>query len=99
MLTGAEKYLLTEPDTSQLLKPDVFTHVIRLMLNSFEVSGDKKYFHRADYFGKIGIQLFMDDESPLPKVSNQHNHYETITGGPAFMNELLNIYRIWKDLS
>ena len=98
MLAGAEQYLLTEPDTSQLLKPDVFTHVIRLMLNSFEVTGDKRYFQRADYFGKFGIQLFLDDESQLPKVTNQHKHYETITGGPGFMNELLNIHLTGKTL-
>lgn len=92
MLAGAKKYLLSAPDTSMLLKPDVFADVIDLMLNSFELTGDNIFYERANYFGQLGIYLFLDDESPLPKASNQHNHYETITGGPKFMNKLLRIY-------
>jgi len=92
MLASAEKYIQSSPDTSQLLKPYVFAHVIKLLLNSFELTGDQKFIQRANYFGRLGVQLFLDDESPLPKATNQHNFYETITGGPAFMNELLEIY-------
>ncbi|NQU54866.1 MAG: hypothetical protein HQ522_20280 [Bacteroidetes bacterium] len=92
MLSAAEQYLLSSPDTSQLLKPGVFADVIELMLNSFEISGDQRFYKRAHFFGQFGIELFLDGESPLPKATNQHNHYETITGGPAFMNELLKIY-------
>lgn len=91
-LLAADQYLSSTPDTSQLLKPDVFASVIRLMLNSYELTGDRKYLDRANFFGKLGIDLFLDEDSPLPKVTNQHNHYETITGGPEFMNELLNLY-------
>jgi len=43
---------------------------------------------------KLGFNFFLDEESPLPKVTNQHNHYETITGGPGFMNELLIIDQV-----
>lgn len=92
MLTGADQYLSSTPDASQLLKPDVFASVIRLMLNSYELTGDRKYLERANYFGQLGIDLFLDEDLPLPKASNQHNHYETITGGADFMNELLNLY-------
>lgn len=97
MLAGADFYLFSSPDTSQLLKPNAFTNVIRLMLNSFELTGDPKFLRRANYFGQLGIELFLDDSSPLPMATNQHNHYETITGGPDFMNELLNIYIIQKN--
>jgi hypothetical protein len=97
-LAGAEQYLLSSPDTLQLLKPSAFANVIKLMLNSFELTRDQEFLERANYFGQLGIQLFLDDESPLPKVTNQHKHYETITGGPAFMNELLNIYRVSNSL-
>lgn len=97
MLAGAEQYLISSPDTSQLLKPDVFAGVIKLMLHSFELTGDQKFINRANYFGLLGIQLFLDDDSPLPKATNRHNHYETITGGPGFMNELLKIYLTSKN--
>ena len=99
MLAAAEQYLLSSPDTSQLLKPDVFAGVIELMLSSFELTCDQRFYKRANYFGQIGIELFLDDTSPLPKATNQHNHYETITGGPAFMNELLNIHLIVKSFN
>ena len=92
MLAAAEQYLQTSPDTSQLLKPSSFANVIKLMLNSFELTEDPRFLKRANYFGQLGITLFMTENSPLPKATNQHNHYETITGGPAFMRELLNIY-------
>lgn len=92
MLSAAEKYLLSKPDTSQLIKPDVFASAIELMLNSYELTDDPRFLNRAIYFGQLGIKLFVDDESPLPKATNQHKHYETITGGPGFMNELLRIH-------
>jgi hypothetical protein len=96
-LVGADQYLSSTPDTSQLLKPDVFASVIRLMLNSYKLTGDRKYLERANYFGQLGIDLFLDEDSSLPKATNQHNHYETITGGPEFMNELLNLYMEMHD--
>lgn len=97
-LLAADQYLLSTPDTSQLLKPDVFASVIRLMLNSYELTGDYKYLNRANYFGQLGMDLFLDKNSPLPKASNQHNHYETITGGPDFMSELLSLYLVMNEL-
>jgi hypothetical protein len=33
------------------------------------------------------------DGSPLPRASNQHKHYESITGGPSFMYRLLKLYQ------
>lgn len=98
VLKTAKQYLTSIPDTMQLLKPDVFASVIELMLNSFDLTDDKKFLKRANYFGQLGIKLFIDDESALPKATNQHNHYETITGGPKFMNELLKIYITMKSL-
>ena len=92
MIAASEKYLVSNPDTLQLLKPDVFASVIELMLNSYELTGDRRFIERADYFGQLGITQFLDKDSPLPKATNQHNHYETITGGPKFMNELLNLH-------
>ncbi|NND33871.1 MAG: hypothetical protein HKN76_14875 [Saprospiraceae bacterium] len=84
-LRVGEMYLTTSPDTSILLKPSEFAEVIALMLHCYELSQADKYLIRAEYFAQAGIDLFIDDESPLPKATNQHNHYESITGGPSFM--------------
>ena len=45
----------------------------------------------AEYFAGLGVELFLNDGSPLPKASNRHGHYESITGGPTFMSSLLRL--------
>ena len=71
--------------------------VITLLVNSHRITGGKKYLERADYFGQLGIKLFLDDGPPLPKATNQHTHYEAITGGPGFMRALLRLYEIREE--
>ncbi len=92
ILAAADQYLAAEPDGKQVLKPGAFAEVISLMLNAHEISGEKKYLDRADHFGRLGVELFLGDGLPLPRATNQHNHYEAITGGPAFMHVLLELH-------
>lgn len=92
LLITAEKYLTSIPDTTQLLKPAEYAHVIELMLNSYVLTMEKKYLHRADLFAKQGMSLFLEDRNCLPKATNQHGHYESITGGPDFMHQLLLLH-------
>lgn len=92
ILAAADQYLTSSPDTGQLLEPGAFADVIALMLSCHELSGDKKYLDRADYFGQLGINVFLNDGLPLPKATNMNKHYEAITGGPDFMNKLLELY-------
>jgi hypothetical protein len=94
MLMAANKYLKASPDTSQLLKPDVFSSVIKLMLNSYAMTGDAIYLDRANYFGQLGVEIFLPDGLPLPRATNRHHHYEAMTGGPAFMFDLLKIHLV-----
>ena len=92
MLITADKYLVSQPDTSDLLKPNEYAMVIELMLHSHEVTGQQKYLDRAGYFADQGIGLFFEEGNCLPKVTNQHAHYESITGGPDFMHQLLLLH-------
>ncbi len=94
-LKVADMYLKSAPDTTILLKPNEFSEVIELMLNAYELSRKKKYLDRAVFFARSGIDLFLNDESPLPKATNRHNHYESITGGPAFMYQLLRLHEMF----
>ncbi len=91
ILVVGEKYLVSAPDTSILLKPSEFAEVIDLMLNCHAISKDEKYIKRAGYFANSGIGLFLNDASPLPQATNQHKHYESITGGPEFLYQLLKL--------
>ncbi len=92
ILSAAKVYLTATPDTNALVKPETIASVITLMINSHSLTGEKRYLERADYFGQLGIKLFLDDGLPLPKATNQHDHYETITGGPQFMHALLKLH-------
>lgn len=90
IITG-KKYLDSHPDSSLLLKPNEFSEVIELMLNCYALTAKNKFLKRAEFFAHSGIGLFLDD-SPLPKATNKHNHYESLTGGPSFMYQLLKLH-------
>jgi hypothetical protein len=91
ILATSEQYLYAIPPTDSLLKPDALAQVIKLMLSTYYMTGEKKFIDRADYFGRIGIDQFLDDGLPLPKASNRNKHYEALTGGPDFMYALLQL--------
>jgi len=92
ILSAANLYLTATPDANGLVKPKTIAYVITLMINSYSMTGKKEYLERANYFGQLGIDLFLDDGLSLPKATNQHDHYESITGGPEFMHALLNLH-------
>lgn len=98
ILMAAGKYLDSQPDTSQLLKPNEFADVIECMLNGYEITNEFNYLERAVFFADMGIELFLNDKNPLPKATNKHLHYESITGGPSFMYQLLQLHLKMKKL-
>lgn len=93
VVAAADQYLAAEPDPGELQKPDSFAEVIQLLLAVRQLTGERKYLDRADHFGRLGISLFLGDGLPLPRATNQHAHYETITGGPDFMAALLDLHQ------
>ncbi|MFW5835442.1 MAG: hypothetical protein ACOCU3_00660, partial [bacterium] len=93
ILAAADQYLTATPDTKELQKPDAFAFVIELMINAYNITEEEKFLDRAGYFGKIGVDLFLDHGLPLPRATSEHSHYEAITGGPGFMHALLQLYR------
>lgn len=92
ILAAADQYLTAIPDSNRLQKPGALASVITLMMNAHQLTGKKKYIDRADEFGRLSVKLFLDDGLPLPRATNKHEHYETITGGPGFMNVLLKLH-------
>ena len=44
----------------------------------------------------LSVAALLDDQSPLPKASNQSDHYEAITGGPELME---NVLRLWMEMN
>lgn len=91
-IAAANQYLTAIPDSDRLQKPGALANVITLMMNAHQLTGERKYLDRADCFGRVGVRLFLNDGLPLPKATNRHEHYETITGGPGFMHALLRLH-------
>ena len=73
--------------------PRMMGQVIKLMLNAYELTGDRKYLNRADHFALWSIQIFVDD-SPLPRASHRNDHYEAVTGGDAMMMAILELWAV-----
>lgn len=92
ILAAANQYLTESPDLAKAQNPDAFADVMQLMITAFQLTANEVYKSRADFFADMGIGLFLDGESALPKATSKHHHYETITGGPYFMQTLLELY-------
>ncbi len=93
-LEAANYYLQAIPDTNQILQPAAFAEAIQLMLHAHTQNGDQNFLRRAEYFATLGLQIFMRNDSPLPKATNRHQHYESLTGGAAFMAALWRLSNI-----
>jgi hypothetical protein len=91
-LAAAKLYLGREPETKAALHPGTLGHVIYLMLGAYELTGQRRYLNRADFFGQRAIALFMTDDSHLPKSTSKHEHYEAVTGSDTLMMALLKLW-------
>jgi hypothetical protein len=92
VLDAASRYLYTEPDTKITLYPGSMAESIFHMLAAYEITGQRYYLDRADYFAQQAVKIFFDDTSPLPRASSAHDHYETITGSDDLMAALLKLW-------
>ena len=92
-LAAAEGYLDSVPDTSIPLYPGALADAIELLLGAHEITGDDRYLARAKEFGAMAEDIFFAD-SPLPKASSKHDHYEAITRGDTLALVLLKLWAV-----
>lgn len=86
---AAKLYLDATPDPDLTVHPKVMAEAINLMVTVYDMTTDEAYLKRAEYFASLSRKLFLDSPSALPRVlSKKHDHYESITGGPALMLSL-----------
>lgn len=62
------------------------------MINSYDLMGVEKFLRPAEFIVWIGIDLYLIVGNPLPMATNQHEHYEAITGGSDFMVALFQLF-------
>ncbi len=76
VLDTAEVYMSINPEVQWSVWGENMANAIRLMLAAHELTGNAAYLHRADHFGRLAVDLLLDDASPLPKIASQDDFYE-----------------------
>lgn len=95
-MTAAEAYDHASPPEREILYPGNYSGIISMMRKAYKLTGEDRFLKRAVEYADISIEAVMDETSPLPKASNQSNHYEAITGANGFMSNLLGL---WLELN
>lgn len=89
----ADRYVGREPDLSVALHPGTFGNLIFLMVGTYDITAQKKYLASAEEYADTAIEVFLDD-SPLPKATSGHDHYEAVTLGDTLMMGLLELWAV-----
>jgi len=94
VLQTADLYRNQEVNQSKPVWPGTMGNVILLMLNAYELTGEAEYLDAADRFARKGVELFLDDDCPLPTASHVHDHYEAVTNGDTLMMAMLRLWQV-----
>lgn len=94
VLQTADVYRNQQINLSKPVWPGTMGNVVLLMLNAHELTGEAKYLDAADRFARMGVELFLGDDCPLPKASHVHDHYEAVTNGDTLMMALLRLWQV-----
>lgn len=92
VLDAADRYLEGTPDPDVPLFPGTVGHVILLELAAEALTGGTRYLDRARQLAAFAIETFWSDDSPLPRASSHHGHYEAITRADTLVMALLTLW-------
>ena len=91
-LLTAETYYNAKPPETKILYPGNYSGAMGMMRNAYKLTGERRFLDKAIEYAEISVMAIMDEISPLPKASNQSEHYEAITGANGFMSNLLGLW-------
>ena len=91
LIDCASRYLTSLPDREEGLHPGTFGTVIKLMLVAHDLTGDRRFEERADFFARKAVKLYLED-APVPPATVKYRHYEGISGGDTLMMSLLELW-------
>jgi hypothetical protein len=74
----ATRYLTSLPDREEGRHPGTFGQVIKLMLVAHDLTGDRKFGERAEFFAQKAVKLYLE-EAPVPPATVKYRHYEGIS--------------------
>lgn len=79
------------PPAGRTLYPGAFAAVIGLLVRAHHHTGEAVFLNRADDVAAQAIELFWD-QSPLPRASTAHDHYESLTRADSLAVALLELW-------
>jgi hypothetical protein len=91
-LQTAEAYYASETPPSKRMYPGNYSGIISMMIKAHRVTGEYRFLEKAIEYADRSIEAVMDSSSPLPKASNENDHYEAITGANGLMSNILNLW-------
>jgi hypothetical protein len=96
VLDIAEIYMSINPEIQWAVWGVNVGNAMQLMLSAHDLTGNAAYLHRADHFGRLAVDLFLDEASPLPKFTSQDDYYEiesvTDPSGDVWMLAVLALH-------
>lgn len=78
--------------------PDNISDVVELLRYVYKITGNVAYLHRADQMMKLGLKLFFDETSPLPKITNFDDWYESSAKNESSVEILRQMLELSLDL-
>lgn len=79
LLDIADIYMTILPEVQFAQYPDNISDVVEILRYVYRLTNDAMYLRRADQMMKLGLKLFFDDVSLLPKITNFDDWYESST--------------------
>lgn len=89
---AADRYVANDPNFDAVVWPGAMGDAVMLLTEVHRETGEKKYLDRADQLATKSVAMFFPDDSPLPKASSLHDHYEAITRADTLVMALLNLW-------
>ena len=98
VMDTADIYMTIGPEVQFVTYPDDIAEVVKLLRAAGELTGKVAYLHRADHMMRLGVRLFFDEVSPLPKISNFDTWYESSAKNGSSMAILCQMVDLAGDL-
>lgn len=95
-MDAAEAYYKAETPHAKRMYPGNYSSIIGMMIKAHRLTGEYRFLEKAIAYADLSVQAVMDSSSPLPKASNENDHYEAITGANGLMS---NILMLWIELN
>jgi hypothetical protein len=98
LLDIADIYMTIGPEVQFAQYPDNVSDVVELLRYVYKLTDDVAYLHRADQIMRLGLQLFFDETSPLPKITNFDDWYESSAKNESSVQIMRQMLELSLDL-